>query len=222
MKFVNLSDTHSKHRKIELPDEEIDFLFHSGDFCNITHYGEPEDKLSTYEQALDFVNWLCELTNISYKVFISGNHETFLNDPTLRKQFEQYCKSKKEEGIIFLDESGTCDLLGVKIKGVGCYPHIMKEMPSKWAYYEREGFYDKVFGEEKVHIMLTHACPTNRTNDDSDYTCTDLSYFIEEHKQPPQLLLCGHVHEKQGDFVVGKSKVINSACILKPKVISLF
>ena len=62
MKFVLISDTHKRHRKLNIPDG--DFLIHAGD---ITSGGEPET-------LVDFNNWLGELPH-KHKIVIAGNHE---------------------------------------------------------------------------------------------------------------------------------------------------
>ena len=58
-----LSDTHNRHRSLRhLP--EADVLVHCGDF---TEHG-------TEEEALDFLNWLCDLP-YRHKLFTIGNHD---------------------------------------------------------------------------------------------------------------------------------------------------
>ncbi len=45
MKFVAISDTHDKHRGLNLPKGDV--LIHSGDFC---HYG-------SHDNLYDFLEW---------------------------------------------------------------------------------------------------------------------------------------------------------------------
>jgi predicted phosphohydrolase len=61
-RFVCLSDTHSKHSKIEVPDGDV--LIHAGDFC---HFGTPEE-------SRDFLNWYSSLPH-PHKLLIRGNHD---------------------------------------------------------------------------------------------------------------------------------------------------
>ncbi len=66
MKIIHLSDTHGQHcRLCGLPDADI--IVHSGDFT----------KNGTEKEALDFINWFCDLP-FRYKIFISGNHDDYL------------------------------------------------------------------------------------------------------------------------------------------------
>ena len=67
MKILHISDTHSKHQLLNLP--EADILVHSGDFT----FAGADDEAS------DFVNWL---GNLPYKhiIFIAGNHDNCMYD----------------------------------------------------------------------------------------------------------------------------------------------
>lgn len=63
VRFVCISDTHTKHRDIDLPDGDV--LLHSGDFTFNGRRNEVED----------FADWLKSLTKFRYKVLIAGNHD---------------------------------------------------------------------------------------------------------------------------------------------------
>lgn len=66
MRILHLSDTHGCHRRLrDLP--EADIVVHSGDFC----------MAGTEEEALDFINWFCDL-HYAHKIFIAGNHDDCL------------------------------------------------------------------------------------------------------------------------------------------------
>ncbi|PCJ55010.1 MAG: hypothetical protein COA79_21230 [Planctomycetota bacterium] len=59
-KFVILSDTHFKHREIDVPNGDI--LIHAGDFT----------KRGTLHEVKEFNTWLGELSHSS-KIIIAGN-----------------------------------------------------------------------------------------------------------------------------------------------------
>lgn len=67
-RVVCISDTHSKHRQIQIP--EADILIHAGD---ITISGE-------IDALKDFNKWLGELTHVKHKVVIAGNHDYNLDN----------------------------------------------------------------------------------------------------------------------------------------------
>ena|SRR3990167_1424190 len=62
MRVVCISDTHGRHREIQLPHGDI--LIHAGD---ISHFGKEH-------QIKDFNEWLGSLP-FSHKIVIAGNHE---------------------------------------------------------------------------------------------------------------------------------------------------
>ena len=82
MKIVSISDTHSKHNELEIP--ECDLFIHGGDFTYFSNGGESE--------IIDFLTWF-SLQPAKHKVFIAGNHEV------LWESKEQYFKNKIPEGV---------------------------------------------------------------------------------------------------------------------------
>ena len=65
VRFVCISDTHSKHDEMTHPIPNGDILIHAGDFTN---YGgiEEVEKFSSFLKTLD--------DKFKYKVVIAGNH----------------------------------------------------------------------------------------------------------------------------------------------------
>ena len=88
MDLVIISDTHSKHRQLAVPDG--DGLIHCGD---ITHKGE-------ISLLIDFLKWFKDKPH-PIKLFIAGNHDfCFQNNPALIKSLlEDY------PDIIYLENS---------------------------------------------------------------------------------------------------------------------
>ncbi len=66
MRVVCISDTHGKHRKLNLPEGDV--LIHAGDFS--PYYG-----LSNSETLKDFDDWLGTQTQFKHKIVICGNHD---------------------------------------------------------------------------------------------------------------------------------------------------
>lgn len=54
MKIWHISDTHSYHKFLEIP-EDIDMVIHSGDFSNY------HDVLKNEPEALNFLSWFAAL-----------------------------------------------------------------------------------------------------------------------------------------------------------------
>ena len=213
-RFIHLSDTHGEHERVNIPDEEFDAIFHTGDWANIEDFKEKDIELS-FKQSIEFIDWFANI-KCKNKIIVSGNHSLFLNDANLRSQFEEYCHNK---GIIFLDDPrDTVEINGVTIKGCGAYLKTMDIMPSKWSYYRDELFFENIFEDDVFDIMLVHNCPTDKTKNNNDFTCDDLTAYLENHKQAPKVLLCGHVHVKKGRFRIKNTEVLNASYEFNPKI----
>lgn len=85
LRLVCLSDTHGKHRSLEVPQGDV--LVHAGDF---TAYGKKD-------HALDFNTWLGEQPH-RVKVVVMGNHE---NNAEWHKQASDILTN-----AVFLRQSG--------------------------------------------------------------------------------------------------------------------
>ena len=67
LRIVCCSDTHGKHREVEVPEGDI--FIHAGDF---THFGKLDD-------AIDFNDWLGDeniFGGFKVKIVVNGNHES--------------------------------------------------------------------------------------------------------------------------------------------------
>ena len=75
VRFVHVSDTHSKHRHMHLPAGDV--LIHTGDILN-------NPKSAPMDQLEDFCTWIEESApRYSLVVLLAGNHDMLL-DPELR------------------------------------------------------------------------------------------------------------------------------------------
>ena len=84
MKIVHISDTHSKHNNLNIP-ENIDLLIFSGDWSRIGSSSDTEN----------FFSWLISL-NIPKIVFIAGNHERTLDNDWIKNSHRTNFLVKKE------------------------------------------------------------------------------------------------------------------------------
>lgn len=66
MKLICISDTHGRHREVEL--EAADMIVHAGDMS----------ELGTKEQIQDFIEWFSSL-NYQYKILVAVIMISFLN-----------------------------------------------------------------------------------------------------------------------------------------------
>ena len=104
MKITFISDTHTQHKKIELPGGDI--LIFSGDFMGSGY--------RVYE-AQSFLKWFSEQP-YKYKIFIAGNHDRYCeNNPEL---FETLVDDYVDQNVIYLKD----DMIEVEGKVIDVLP----------------------------------------------------------------------------------------------------
>lgn len=101
MKIICISDTHNRHRELNLPSGDL--LIHAGDF---TDFGRPDE-------ITDFINWFSQL-DYTHKILIAGNHDLILF-PSLVNQLDG------NKNFIYLENKG------IVIDGIQFYgsPHTL-------------------------------------------------------------------------------------------------
>ncbi len=182
MKICVISDTHCKHRSLEMPDADI--LLCAGD---ITMKGE-------LAAIGDFSNWLAGL-NYKNKLISFGNHELGHDRP---------CK-KKDDGIKMIQDSGAIYLehQDIVIDGIKIWMSPASPWFFNWAWnYQRGNDIAAVWAKipNDVNVIVTHG-PIYKIMDEAprdfgDYEnvgCKDLLNRVSELKQL-KLFCCGHIH----------------------------
>lgn len=200
MKICAISDTHSKHRLIDISliPADTDLLIHAGD---ITWTGE-------YNILADFNAWLEKLSWIEHKVVIAGNH-----DRSLEKQ------PGLAQGIltnaIYLCDS-MVDIEGLRIYGSAWTPQFGRN----WAFMAERGKDIARFwrclaeGQVKPDILLTHGPPHGIL--DTVYSgeqagCEELAKAVAIVK--PKLHVFGHIHEGYGRIEKDGTLFVNAATV---------
>lgn len=176
MKLVCISDTHTYHNEIKVPDGDV--LIHAGD---ITDRGE----LST---LFNFMQWIRSLPH-KHKIIISGNHDfCFQNN-------HDVAKSIISDGAIYLqDESVVID--GIKFYGTPWQPWFYdwafnadeKQLQNKWELIDTD-----------TNVLIVHGPPNrvlDRTKSGHHTGCIHLLNKIAQIK--PKYVVCGHIHESYG------------------------
>jgi len=211
-----ISDTHTKHRQVQLPESDV--LIHAGDFTNV---GEMHD-------VIDFNQWLGENKH-KYKhhpVVICGNHEKSF-DPRM-KQYDPSMKNLITNAAL-LDNS-SIEIEGWKIYGSPIQPAFMG-----WAFNRNRG--EEIRREwnlipEDTDILITHG-PAYGTNDKihpkgSNLGCLDLRNRIQEIPSI-KLHIAGHLHAgrnycKYKDVTYLNASILNEAYKFtnKPYIVTLY
>jgi Icc-related predicted phosphoesterase len=183
-----LSDTHTKHDKLNgfLPGGDI--LLHSGDLTGRGYITEIEN----------FMKWYDNINNYDTKVFIAGNHDFGFQDD-----------NQKLRGL--LTGYKTIDYLEDELMMVGeDYDNMIKIWGSPWQPEFHNWAFNLPRGEKikekwnlipkDVDILVTHGPAFGKLDyvpyDGVNVGCEDLLSCIQEIK--PKIHLCGHIHSGRG------------------------
>ena len=222
--IVCISDTHGKHKQVDLPPGDL--LVHAGDFSS---YG--------YKHELEsFFSWLKKNAS-KYTlgvVFVAGNHDRSV-DPERWREYEDhdlfvsYIESEKISwvksqlddlsgtGVHYLENSAI-ELGGLKIWGSPYSPSFNRK---RWAFNADRGeeisaIWDSI--PMDTDIVITHtpvAYKLDFTEYDKEYVgCEALRTKMERVK--PKLHVCGHIHEGYGVEETPDTVYVNaSTCNLR-------
>ena len=200
MKITFISDTHTQHKKIELPGGDI--LIFSGDFMGSGY--------RVYE-AQSFLKWFSEQP-YKYKIFIAGNHDRYCeNNPEL---FEALVDDYVDQNVIYLKDD-MIEVEGLKIYGTPWQPYFCN-----WAFNISDSdvltsLYQNI--PEDLDILITH-CPPYNTLDKTHITPAYYDNTINCGEEPlgskeletvlselgehrPKIHCFGHIHGDGGNIV---------------------
>ena len=188
MKIVALSDTHGKHRQIEIPDGDI--LIYAGDF-------EIRNNLDLFEMS----EWLNELPH-KRVVAIFGNHD-FTEHSEIK-----YMKQMFERVNLLFNESIEID--GLKIWGSPYSPFF-----NNWAWMQPDNMLKEIWDTIplETEIIVTHTMPYGildgvlpRMESVGSLTLRDAIKRVH-----PYIQIGGHLHESFGRYTDGKTDYYNVA-----------
>lgn len=171
-RIIALSDTHNRHRGIQVPDGDI--LIHAGDAT--TH--------STLSEMVEFCNWMEGLPH-QYKFYIPGNH-----DRSVDYFFDNIKHLFAAAGVEVLHNK-TVEVKDLRIHGLSWIsPETVKKVPHGLdilvTHYPAMGILDEIPAHSKFNPtpILEHAGnPVVLT-------------AVQEKK--PRYFLSGHIHEGYG------------------------
>jgi len=196
LKIVAISDTHSYHRKISVPDGDV--LVFAGD---ITWKGE-------LDIIADFVNWLRELPH-KHKCVIFGNHELgfqhgFKRIPAINMI--------KEAGAHYLEDSGV-EIEGKLFWGSPWQPWFHdwewnlprgEKLAKRWAMIPKE-----------TNVLLCHGPPfgigsLDLLDSGERVGCEELTKRIKTLPEL-ELFVCGHIHSGYSKHIENNVTFVNAA-----------
>jgi Icc-related predicted phosphoesterase len=191
MKLAIISDTHSYHRRINVPDADV--MISCGDF---SWRGE----LDILE---DFAQWMGEHPH-KKKIVVLGNHDTFenRNQDLPKLVFEKH-------GVILLHNSG------IEVDGLLFYGSPNTPRFGNWAWMSPRHEMGLVWSRipNHVDVLITHGPPMNILDaNPSGFHC-GCEKLAERVKDLPQLKVhCfGHIHDSYGILEQNGVKFVNAA-----------
>lgn len=138
MKIVCISDTHNKHRELNIPSGDV--LIHSGDAC----------LQGTLQEFAAFANWFAAQPH-KWKLYVPGNHDFCVaQDETLTRSMLERpgCRMLIDRAI---------EIAGVKFYGSPWIPNL-----SGWAYYASAQRLRDRFADipDDTNVLITHGPPS--------------------------------------------------------------
>lgn len=221
VRFVCISDTHGKHRSVQVPKGDV--LIHAGDFSNT---GE-------LHQVVDFEKWMTELPYFQQKIVIAGNHDiTFQEDYYNARGSAMFHSRKKYDPVAtkavlvnstslrYLEDE-QFQTLGINIYGSPWQPEFCD-----WAFNLPRGDQCRAVWSRipsSTNILITHGPPLGRGDDlagGMHCGCVDLLHEIQTRVQP-LVHVFGHVHEGYGVTADGITSFVNaSSCNFRYRCIN--
>jgi Icc-related predicted phosphoesterase len=195
MKIWHISDTHTYHDQLIIPDG-IDMVIHSGDCSN------PRDPYSNEPEVKNFIHWFKSLP-IEHKIFVAGNHDTSIEKGLVTKiDFSGY-------NIHYL-ENDYIDIDGIKIFGSPHTPQF-----GNWAFMKDRSKINKTWEkvDADVDVFVVHGPPRgildfsyNRNGELESCGCSSLRKHIL-NRIKPKYVLFGHIHNCEDIINAGMTKL---------------
>ncbi|GAB4027137.1 metallophosphatase domain-containing protein [Spirosoma koreense] len=194
MRIVCISDTHSLHRQLAIPNGDI--LIHAGD---LTSNGEKST-------VLDFNEWLGELPH-PYKIVVPGNHDYGFGEDGAGHE------SLLTNAIYLNNSSVTIE--GLRIWGSPVSP-ISPKFGIHGIYAIRRGSAINEYWQRipaNTDILVTHCPPygiLDKNEVGSEEGCKDLLKAVKKRIKP-RLHVFGHIHSGYGHVLLEGIQYVNAA-----------
>ncbi len=195
MRIVCISDTHSMHRQVSVPDGDL--LIHAGDCLGV----------GTLDELADLNDWLGSLPH-RHKLLVAGNHDWCLQD-------EPADAEAMLTNVTYLRDRETL------VEGLRFYGSPWTPVFFDWAFSRQRG---ARLAErwrlipENVDVLITHGPPHGILDEVMIGTraesvgCEELRRRVEEVR--PRLHVFGHIHEGYGQQESGDCLFINASTCL--------
>lgn len=218
MTLCCISDTHGRHRDLDLSQYSADVLIHAGDWTKGRDLGLSETK--------DFLEWL-SIQPFTHKIFIAGNHEVAVEAST--RYFDEIMLNYPN--LIYLQNSETI------INGVKFYGSPYSNEFNDWAFMKDDIALSHIWETipDDTQVLITHG---------PAYGCHDQvkqAYGRNPHvgskslhcrklalQDTLKVHISGHIHEAAGTSIIANCTNIcasvlneNYQLINKPTLIEM-
>lgn len=194
MRLVFISDTHSQHDLLRLPEGDV--LLHCGDFS----------KKGELPDVQRFLDWFGAQPH-RHKVLIAGNHDF------LAERSPALFREMVPDNVTYLNDSG-CEIEGLHIWGSPIQPWFYD-----WAFNRQRGadirrHWDLI--PENTDVLLTHGPPYGILDevkrDRRPVGCRDLLHRLRDLPSV-KIHAFGHIHEAYGSQEVGGTLFLNASVL---------
>jgi len=190
-KFVFISDTHTKHKKLIIP--ECDFLIHSGDISSIGHEHE----------IVNFLSWF-DKQPARYKILTVGNHDF------LFERNRSLAKTLIPKGVVYLEDEA------IEIEGLNFYGSPVQLEFYNWAFNRSEESLSRYWEgiPDNIDILITHSPPfgiLDEINNNGKHLGSPSLIANIEDRVKPLIHSFGHLHSSHGTKMVNETLFINAS-----------
>lgn len=193
MKIVCISDTHNRHRKLEIPEGDV--LIHAGD---ATMSGKPRE-------LFPFIEWMGKQPH-AVKLFVPGNH-----DFDVEKNIALYKRVCRENGVyLLIDEPIRIGEEKLVVYGTPWVPNL-----SGWAFYGDSVTLAHRFGRipDGTQVLITHGPPEGTLDvgpAGNAYHIGSAHLALRVGELPDlKLHVFGHIHQGYGQKMVSRLRCGN-------------
>lgn len=193
MKVCIISDTHNKHKHLEILPE-ADVIIHCGDFTSV----------GKEHEVRNFMKWFSNLDQYKYKIIIAGNHDW------LYEKNRMLARSLMPKNIIYLEDSE------IIIEGIKFYGTPVQKPFNEWAFNRPEEKLEQHWKAipDDTDVLITHELPytildyvsRNNKNEGSPSLYQEVVGRIK-----PLIHTMGHIHEGYGVKIIENITFINAS-----------
>jgi Icc-related predicted phosphoesterase len=202
-KITFISDTHTKHEKLNVLLPGGDILICAGDISSSGYITEIEN----------FLKWFDNIDNYDFKIFIAGNHDFGFQD-----DYEKIIGLLTGYKSVEYLQDERMDILDGEDQQLVIYGTPWQPEFFNWAFNLPRG--EKL--KEKwdmipvdTDILITHGPPFGKLDyaryQNVNVGCEELMKRVEEIK--PKIHICGHVHSGYGHYFDGHTHYFNASVL---------